>query len=621
MRAPLPSLLLALLSISATLGSARVLDVTVDLTAVLDTLSTTSFEYIVVGGGNAGLAVAARISQSSPSRKVLVLEAGQSGAGNPGIDIPGLAGTTLGKAVDWSFFTTPQEQADTRSIFWPRGKVLGGSSAINFLVSTRPNAAEQDVWASLAGSSAWSWQNLLPFYKKAEHFFAPGTNTENEVPTFTASTHGTTGPIDVSYPPYLAPSFRGFFQSLRALGVPAAQDLHSGNNIGVNYAPSTIDPSDRTRSYSVEYLEVAPSLVIVTGVQVTKINFAGAKDTAENVVARSVTFVPVGGGQKVVANASREVILSAGTVQTPQLLELSGIGDPAILNLLGISTLVNLPGVGANLQDHPAVVDVFRLKPGVPSLDQLQDPVALAAALADYAQGRGILTEALFPLAYLRLGDFLNATELAQVETLGSQANNPQLSAQQYGASQTLWSKNVPVMELLSVNVYFGNGEAEPNQGYVSLAACLQHSLSRGSIHITSSDPLAPPAIDPNYLQSQLDTFLLAKAGQYLRRVAAQSPLADFIESEAEPGPAVQSEQQWEDWTRSVVRTEYHPIGTASMTARANRGVVAPNLKVYGTANVRVVDMSVVPVHVSSHTQTVAYAIAEKAASLILSGA
>lgn len=153
-------------------------------------------------------------------------------------------------------------------------------------------------------------------------------------------------------------------------------------------------------------------------------------------------------------NASREVILSAGTVQTPQLLELSGIGDPAILTPLGISTLVNLPGVGANLQDHPAIVDVFRLKPGVPSLDQLQDPVALAAALADYAQGRGILTEALFPLAYLRLGDFLNATELAQVETLGSQASNPQLSAQQYGASQTLWSKNVPVIELLSVNVY-----------------------------------------------------------------------------------------------------------------------------------------------------------------------
>lgn len=152
--------------------------------------------------------------------------------------------------------------------------------------------------------------------------------------------------------------------------------------------------------------------------------------------------------------ATREVILSAGAVQSPQLLELSGVGDPSILNPLGISTVVDLAGVGENLQDHPAIVDVYRLKPGVPSLDQLSDATVMGDALAQYATGQGILTEALFPLAFLRLGDFLNSTERAVVATLGSQANNPQLDSRQFSASSQLYSANVPVMELLSINVY-----------------------------------------------------------------------------------------------------------------------------------------------------------------------
>ncbi|BGP52030.1 hypothetical protein JCM10450v2_008001 [Rhodotorula kratochvilovae] len=598
----------------ASLAQAALLDLSADPTGVSATLASTSFGYIVVGGGNAGLAVASRLAAGNSSSNVLVLEAGGSGQGDPSIDIPGFAGAALGTQYDWGFSTTPQEDANGRSVYWPRGKVLGGSSAINFLISTRPNTAEHDVWASLAGSSAWNWNSLLPFYKKSEHFNSPGPNNQGQAPTYSSSVHGTSGPIAVSYSPYMAPSFRGFFTALRSLGKPAANDLHGGANRGVNHAPSTIDRSDHSRSYSVEYLALASNIVVVLNAQVTKINWLAGG--APDVVAKGVSFIPTGGGDVSTVDATREVILSAGAVQTPQLLELSGVGDPSVINPLGISTVVNLPGVGANLQDHPAVVAVFRLKPGVPSLDQLADPAFLNAALADYAAGKGILTEALFPLAYLRLGDFLNSTELGTVSTLGSQANNPQLDSEQYGASQTLWSCNVPVVELLSINVYFGAATAEPGVNYVSLAGCLQHSLSRGSIHSTSSDPLAAPAIDPNYLQSDLDTFLLAKAGQYLRRAAAQPALKQLIASEAEPGPAVQSQAQWEDWVRSVD----HPLGTAAMRPRASGGVVAPNLKVYGTSNVRVVDVSVVPIHVSSHLQTVAYAIAEKAASLILSG-
>ncbi|GAA5912643.1 hypothetical protein JCM6882_004699 [Rhodosporidiobolus microsporus] len=620
-----PSLaLLTALALAFAPAEALRIDATVDLSAVTDLLSQTSFDYLVVGGGNAGLALASRLAAGNSSSSVLVLEAGQAAVANPGVDVPGLAGSTFLSSLDWQFFTAPQANADGRSVYWPRGKMLGGSSGLNFLVSTRPNKAEQDQWATLNGNSGWSWSSLLPFYKKAEHFLAPGPNTQNEPVAFIPSVHDTSGPIDVSYPPYMSAQFAGFSQSLRALGVPVAQDLHSGNNHGVSYAPSTMhdNGTDRTRSYSVDYLDIAPNLVVMTGAQATRINWKNGKDSAGNVVAQGVSFVPTGqDGPVVVVNATREVILSAGTVQSPQLLELSGVGDPAIINPLGISTVVNLPGVGKNLQDHPAIVDVFELKEGVESLDALsQNPALLAAALAEFAVGEGILTQALYPLSYLTLSDFTSSSDLTTISTLGNRANNPQLSIKLWNAAQSLYNANVPVMELLSINVYFGNATGQPAKNYLSLAGCLQHSLSVGNVHITSSNPTLPPRINPNYLQSPLDLFLLKRAGQYLRRLAQQPALAQCIAQEAEPGPSVQTEQEWEKWVKSVVRTEYHPIGTCSLLPRADGGVVSPSLKVYGTSNVRVVDVSIAPLHVSSHTQTVAYAIAEKAADLILSG-
>ncbi|GAA6039795.1 hypothetical protein JCM8097_004225 [Rhodosporidiobolus ruineniae] len=607
---------------AATSAQGVVLDLSANATAVQALLSQ-PFDYVVVGGGTAGLAVASRLAASNTSLSVLVLEAGERAVGNPGVDVPGLAGSTFTSSIDWGFGTTAQENADGRSIYWPRGKVLGGTSAINFLVDTRPNKAEQDQWASLSGDSSWSFSSTLPFYKKSEYFFAPGVNTQNETVAFTPSVHGTTGAISVSYPPYMAAQFAGFDHALRDLGVPVAQDLSSGDNHGVSYAPSTMHNAgnDRTRSYAVDYLSIAPTLNVITGAHATKINWKTAKDAAGNVVASSVSFVQSGRSSLVyTANVTREVILSAGTVQTPQLLELSGVGSSAVLTKAGVKTVVDLPGVGENLQDHPAVVDVFKLKPGVESLDQLQDSAFLSSALAEFAAGQGILTEVLYPLAYLTLTDFTASNDSSTIAQLGSQASNPTLPTQLWNAAQSLYKANVPVMEMLSINVYFGNSTGEPGQGYISLAGCLQHSLSRGGIHIASSDPLAPPTIDPNYLQSPLDLFLLKRAGQFLRKVAAQPALAQYIESEAEPGVGVQSEQEWEEWVKSVVRTEYHPVGTASLLPRASGGVVSPQLKVYGTANVRVVDVSVVPLHVSSHPTSMAYMIGEKAAAMILAG-
>ncbi|GAA5996465.1 hypothetical protein JCM5350_007730 [Sporobolomyces pararoseus] len=621
----LSTLLTSALVLASSAHAATVLDLTNDASQV-STLLQETVDYVVVGGGNAGLAVAARLSASKKNYKVVVIEAGHHEPTNTGILVPGLAGSTLGNtSVDWAFETVPQEHADGRSIFTPRGKTLGGSSALNLLVYTRPDAADLDEWETL-GNKGWGWKGLLPYFKKAEKFHPPqNVKSENKSVkvSYNSSVHGIFGPIDTSYPPYLAPSFNGFFKALRSLGIPEAKDLSAGDSNGVSLAPSTQHADGETRSTSTDYLRIAKSLKVITGAQVTRINWNSDKASNGNVVASGVSFVPTGSNSTAkpfTIKVSREVILSAGSIQSPQLLELSGVGNSSILKPLGIETVVDLPGVGSGLQEHPAQVNVFKLKEGVDSLDKLADPSFLQTALGQYAQGQGILTEALFPLAYLKLSDFLSKADLAKIDQLRSQELNPQLSAAQFAATQRLFEHDkVNFLEVLGINVYFGNTTATANTSYISLAGCLQHALSRGSVHIKSAEPLAAPLIDSAYLQSPLDLFLLSKSAQFLRKVAAQPALAQYVESESEPGLEVQTDEQFEAWIRSVVRTEYHPVGTAAMLPRVDNGVVDPWLSVYGTQNVRVVDMSIAPLHVASHTQSVAYAIAEKAAAIILS--
>ncbi|GAA5883723.1 hypothetical protein JCM16303_004791 [Sporobolomyces ruberrimus] len=620
----LSTLFVSALALASTASAATVLDLSTDSAKVAEVLKT-PVDYVVVGGGNAGLAVAARLSKSKKNYNVVVLEAGQNDPTNTGILVPGLAGSTLGNtSVDWAFSTVPQEHADGRSVFTPRGKTLGGSSALNLLVYTRPDAFDLDLWETM-GNKGWNWKGLLPYFKSAEKW-TPPRNVKSEGKgvkvAYNSSVHGIFGPIAGSYPPYLAPSFNGFFKSIRSLGIPEAKDLSAGDSNGISFAASTQHPDTQTRATSTDYLRIAKTLTVITGAQVTKINWQSEKTSNGNIVASGVSFVPTGSNstEALTINVSREVVLSAGSIQTPQLLELSGVGNTSILEPLGIKPVVDLPGVGSNLNDHPAQVNVYKLKSNVESLDNLADPSFLQTALGQYAHGQGILTEALSPLAYIKLDQFLSKADLAKIDELRSQASNPQLSPVQFAATSSLFEADkVNFLELLGINVYFGNSTATANTTYISLAGCLQHALSRGSVHIKSAEPLSAPLIDPAYLQSPLDLFLLAKSAQFIRKVASQPALAQYIESEAEPGLDVQTDAQFEAWIRSVVRTEYHPVGTAAMLPRKDNGVVDPWLSVYGTRNVRVVDMSIAPIHVASHTQSLAYAIAEKAAAIMLS--
>ncbi|KAL8277202.1 hypothetical protein RQP46_010375 [Phenoliferia psychrophenolica] len=469
--------------------------------------------------------------------------------------------------------------------------VVGGSSALNFMALTRGFKLEYDFWGMLNNDSGWNWASLLPYFKKSETFATPGSHSETTAPiAFDAFVHGTSGPITTSYPPFLATSFNGFYLALRSLGINVAPDMSGGQNAGVSLAPSSIDPATNTRVTSDAYLKAAilrPNLVVAMNCQVTKINWSTSPQRGQNVVASGISFVVVGTSLTLTATATNEVILSAGSIQSPQLLELSGVGNPSVMNPLGIKTVVSLTGVGENLQDHPATVNVYKLKAGVEPLDSLSTgSVALTEAVAQYALGQGPLTAALYPIAYLTGPQFLSRTD--QTTAAGMlKAKSKGISAKQLAAQVALYLAGAPIVELLGINVYFGATAADADTAYVSLATCLQHSFSRGTVHITSSNPLTPPAINPN--------------SQFLRKVAADPALAQYIDVETEPGPSVQTDAQWENWVEGDVRTEYHPVGTAAMLPRADGGVVSPSLVVYGTANVRVVDLSIVPIHVSAH--------------------
>ncbi|GAA6062336.1 hypothetical protein JCM10212_006586 [Sporobolomyces blumeae] len=586
------------------------------------------YTHIVVGGGNSGLAVAARLSED-PSFSVLVLEAGTYQPATPGVMVPGLAGSTFQSDIDWAFFTQPQEHAKGRQVYWPRGKILGGSTALNFMAWTRGHKADYDGWAKM-GAKGWTWKSLLPYFKKSEKFSTPGKNNQDVEPTYNAAVHGSSGPVQVSFSPYISEQFTGFYDGLRSMDVPVANDLNDGVMDGIAWSQSTIGKggilNERRVTSQTAYIDpiwlIRSNLCVMTGMQATRVLFSdkkrnglveasGVEFTLSNVTT-SLTFS---------AHATHEVVLSAGSIQTPQLLELSGIGNARFLKSKGVKPVVDLPGVGENLMDHPAVVVVQKLKSGSKTLDAVSANPALASeALAEWALGKGILTQELSTLAYLRSDVLLKSSDhrhaLSLMNRLKSSNNIPAAQLEEQIAQVKAGS---PVMEFLAINVYFGNSTGEANVPYLSLAACNQKSFSRGSIHIASNDPKAYPDINPNYLQAEIDRYYLVRGAMFLRELAKTDALSKYIEVEAEPGNSVQSEQDWEDWVESVVRTEYHPVGTAKMGPRREQGVVDEKLRVHGVANLRVVDLSVMPLHVSTHPQSTAYMIAEKASDLMRS--
>lgn len=593
-----------------------------------------AFDFLVVGGGTAGLAVAARLSEDA-RLTVGVLEAGAARVSDDAIDVPGLLGQVLGDPqYDWRFSTTPQPGLGGRAVAQPRGRVLGGSSALNFLMWNRAATEDYDAWRDL-GNDGWGWHEMLPFFKKTERFVAPCGDVKKAVGAeHDLKAMGDEGPVRISYGTDFWLSHALWNETINSVGLPTNKAHLSGSNVGVWPSLFSIDPGLVKRSYAANSYGLPhasrPNLVVLTEALVEEIIL---DHTADEPSAKGVRFSQ--GGQAFVAQATREVILTAGTVQSPQLLELSGIGNPDILARAGIETKVANPKVGENLQDHFMTSMVFEVDPTVATPDDLGASATLTAAAQTEFKARrtGPLAKYPFSFCYAPLSHIMPAADLASLGDLAGPRSTWHAATSQ--ADAICHRRLAETQQLGQVEFIFGLGvknaffapHAQQGKKYATMFTVLQYPFARGSVHIASSSATDAPAIDPQYYAGErghLDLEVMARAQRFTEKICQTRPLADMVRARVfPPVEDVSSRDEldmWREWVAADTVPCYHPIGTCAMGGHAGiqGGVVDARLRVYGVKGLRVVDASVMPLMISAHLQATVYALAEKGASMIL---
>ncbi|CAE6430180.1 unnamed protein product [Rhizoctonia solani] len=593
--------------------------------------SSRNFDYIVVGGGTAGLALAARLSDN-PKVSVGVIEAGLYYENDPLINTPAFASQLQGNAkYDWMFNSTPQSHVNNRILPLPRGKALGGSSTINLMVFNRASRAEYDAWGKI-GNPGWNWNSLLPHMKSAERFTGIDPFRANHTESSSGNIYpsqGTNGSVAASFNTWYSDIVLPYRRSMANLDVPINLDPDSGDPFGLYNSATAVNRTTGARSYAANtyfaYNSDRQNFVVLTGAQAAKIEFrnstSGKPDgklsaTGVSYVHNSTTYI---------VKAKKEVILSAGSFQTPQLLELSGIGNFTILRQNGITPLIDLPGVGENLQDHLFLSSSYELKPGITTLDILRNNASYAAAAqAQYATTHdGILTSSISILSFLNLDYLISPIELSNAIVKLNQEiaadKITKLQEVQYEIQKDWLKKRVGHLEVVLSPGYFGSGAPKANTSYASLSMVLQHPFSRGNVHVNSSDSMASPRIDPNYLSKSIDQETFIQALKFGLKIFQTEPLASLVVARQDPSPEISSDDAYTEYVKSNARTIHHPIGTAALAPRAIGGVVDTSLKVYGTSNVRVADASIIPIHMGTHLSRTVYGIAERAAVIITS--
>ncbi|KAJ6257553.1 Dehydrogenase citC [Drechslerella dactyloides] len=583
------------------------------------------FDYIVVGGGTAGLVVANRLS-ACPDISVGVLEAGDNGLDEPIIYTPGFVGRAVGTKWDWNFTTIAQPELNNRSLFWSRGKALGGSSAINFYVWMRGNKPDYDAWASF-GNTGWDYDSLVPYFKKPETFHepSPGDTTAFKL-DYDVADHGTMGPIDTSFSIKYSGTHQYWHETMENLDVERQPNgIFHGNNTGVWTGLTSVNPENRTRSYSASayYRPYAwrPNLVVLCNAMVREVII----DTVLGHKTATRVKFDWGGNTYTTKWVKEEIIVSAGTVQSPQILELSGIGNPTVLAAAGIPLQYANTNVGEHLQDRIMAVQLYEIDPSVENMAPLRDPVELATAETEYnTYHTGLLTVLPTDFAYVAHRHYLTPAQIttlagmvegtdARTLNILSKLNNPD----DQGTMEYVFDPN-DLFGLLP--------NADPEKKYGTVFQMLQYPFSTGNIHIpavvapaTRTTVYDLPVIDPKYYEGDgiVDLHTMANGQILASKIAEESPLSSVIIERVVPPPVAsggpETEEEWIDWLKGNTVSDWHPIGTCSMTGSASTGVVDPRLKVYGVRKLRVVDASIMPVQISSHLQGTVYAIAEKA--------
>ncbi|KAH9943228.1 alcohol oxidase [Epithele typhae] len=582
------------------------------MTASINDVKDKAFDYIICGGGTAGLTIAARLTED-PNVSVLVLEAGQTNIGDDGILRLSSYGSHFGNPnYAWDFKTTPQANTGNTCHGWQRGKGLGGSSQINFLVHIKPPAEDVDAIERL-GNPGWNWKNLQKYIHRAEGFVPPGKDSwVNDIVELKTADMGTDGPLAIAFPA---------FTFINA-GIPVAPRPYNGQPHGAYLAPSTIDPKTHTRSYATTayYLpnRHRSNLTVLVMAHVNRV--VPATDAAE-FVAEAVEFEYE--GRTYVVPAKKEVILCAGTLKSPHILELSGIGNPNLLRKLGITPKVDLPGVGSNVQEHMVATISFEVRDDVDfqTLDCLADPAIAAKHLELRASGKGLFTNGIVNFAFATLGQ-ISSKANAIIEATEDKVNRmscdypPGILEQHKITIERL--KNGVGCEFIALPAMASRpNPPEAGKRYITLYSAMNHTMSRGTIHTASKDASVEPHFDPRYFEEEVDLQVFLEMVKFSRSLASVAPLKDMIVKELNPGPDVQSDEALVDWLKQTFTTTWHTAGSCSMLPKVSGGVVDPELKVYGAKNLRVVDLSILPLHVACHTQAVVYGIAEQASDII----
>ncbi|HEY4174815.1 MAG TPA: GMC family oxidoreductase N-terminal domain-containing protein [Rhodopila sp.] len=528
-----------------------------------------TYDYIVVGAGSAGAVVANRLS-ADPRNKVLLLEAGP--ASHPWSRIPiGFAKLINNPAANWLYSAEPEANTNGRSLPVPRGKMLGGSSSINGMAFVRGQAQDFDTWAQM-GNQGWSYDDVLPLFKRMERYEGGGDD----------KFRGRDGPLRVTDPQPLDPLYVALIKAAEQVGIRHNPDYNGATQDGIAMSQATIASRRRmsTAHCFLDPIRKRPNLHIVTDALTQGLVLDGKRCTGVRYAV---------GGDVRQAGAAREVIVSAGSINSPQLLELSGIGQPERLQALGIEVRHALPGVGENLRDHFAPRTRWAIgAKGYTFNDRTLGLVGQALRYA--ASGRGLLGMVAAPMrAFVRSREGLEAPDLL----LG-------------------W---VPMLT--------EPGPKGPKLSRQSGMTCYAHPMrpeSKGHIHITSSDPNRQPAINFNFLSSPIDAELTVRAIRIAQSVMTAPALANLQVTEIAPGPGVTTDDEILDWVKRAAETTYHPVGTCKMGVDA-MAVVDPRLRVHGVEGLRVADASIMPTLTSGNTNAPSIMIGEKVADLVLQNA
>ena len=527
-----------------------------------------TFDYIVIGAGSAGCPVANRLS-ADPKNRVLLLEAGPKDR-NIWIHIPIGYYRTMHSALSWGYETEPDEGVAGRRLVWPRGKVLGGSSAINGLVYIRGQKQDYDHWRQL-GNEGWGYDDILPFFKKAE-------DQERGSDDY----HGSGGPLTVSDIRDRREICDAFMEAAQQAGIPRNNDFNGIDQEGVGNFQTTSRNGLRCSAATgyLKSIKNRPNLRIETDAMVLNILFDGKR-------ASGIRFRQY--GQEKIVHAGGEIVLAGGAINSPQMLQLSGIGPAEHLRAHGIDVVHDNPGVGRDLQDHYQARIVMELKRSISVNDDVNNPLRLALTGLRYALfRRGPMT-----FSSGHVGVFTKV--LPQSATPDAQVHFIPFSATKSG------------------------GDLHPYSG-VTAAVCQLRPESRGEVMIASSDPLEHPKITPNYLSTEYDRRIMVEGLKMVRRIAHAPAFARHVAMEREPGAENVADETLLAYAREKGSTIFHPTSTCRM-GRDNRAVVDSRLRVHGVEGLRVADCSVMPTVVSGTTNAPAVMIGEKCAHMILEAA